>query len=119
MASSCLSHLFIFGRTLRRIRCPVFTDFVDSLLSGTFDFVLCIHSGHLSHVDEDVPSAELSVLYITFDKIESTFSVVGEVLRTMCTCFAHRQASASESLESSTHQELPRRTLRTFMGKKR
>lgn len=89
-------------------------DFVESLLSTTFDFVLCIYnagfdSGQLPRVSVDLPSDEPSVLYLPVEKIENV-AAVGEVLRTMSACFA------SESIASSPHQTVPRRTLRTFMG---
>ncbi|KAH7660471.1 hypothetical protein AAVH_43745, partial [Aphelenchoides avenae] len=95
-------------------------EFVDSLLSATFDFVLCIcntgfDSGRLSRRREDPPSAEHSSLYFPFEKID--FSGAEEVLRAMGTCFARRLASASEHMASSSHENVPRSALRTFVGR--
>lgn len=94
------------------------TKFADSLLSTTFDFVLCIcntgfDSDQLSHAGED-HSAQRSALYLPFEKIG--FSVADEVLCKMRTCFTRRLGLAAESTVSCSRQNAPPSTLRTFKG---
>lgn len=96
-------------------------DFIDSLLNTTFDFVLCICNtgfdcSQLTCARKDLQSIEHSAHYLPFEKIES-LPAVDEVLRAMSACFARRQGSVLESTASSSHQNVPRCAMRTFMGK--